>query len=168
MEKKILYLDMDGVVADFEKRLGELNPELKDLKSFDDEGLLTAKIDQVCLANPDIYHDLPPIEGAIEAVEQLTEYFDIFFLSTAMWNLPQSFTGKRIWIARHFEEIGRKRLILSHRKDLLRGDFLVDDRLKNGVAAFRGEHIHFGTEKFPDWQTTMEYLVERSGLAQAV
>lgn len=79
-----------------------------------------------------------------------------------MWNLPQSFTGKRIWIGEHFEVIGRKRLILTHRKNLLIGDFLVDDRLKYGAAEFREEHIHFGTEKFPDWEITSEYLILRS------
>jgi 5'(3')-deoxyribonucleotidase len=162
MNKKILYLDMDGVVADFEKRIGELSPDLKNFESFEDQELLSDKIDQICFANPELYHDLPPIEGAVAAVEKLSGLYDLYFLSTAMWDLPQSFTGKRIWIARHFEIIGRKRLILTHRKDLLLGDFLVDDRLKNGAAEFQGEHIHFGTEKFPDWEITSEYLISRS------
>jgi 5'(3')-deoxyribonucleotidase len=162
MNKKILYLDMDGVVADFEKGIGELSPDLKNFESFEDQELLSDKIDQICFANPKIYNDLPPIEGAIAAVEKLSGLYDIYFLSTAMWSLPQSFTGKRIWIAQHFEIIGRKRLILTHRKDLLLGDFLVDDRLKNGAAEFRGEHIHFGTEKFPDWKVTSDYLISRS------
>ena len=162
MNKKILYLDMDGVVADFEKRIGELSPDLKNFGSFEDKQLLSDKIDQVCFANPEVYHDLPLIEGAVAAVEKLSGLYDIYFLSTAMWSLPQSFTGKRIWIARHFEIVGRKRLILTHRKDLLLGDFLVDDRLKNGAAEFRGEHIHFGTEKFPDWEITSEYLISKS------
>jgi 5'(3')-deoxyribonucleotidase len=158
MNKKILYLDMDGVVADFEKRIGELEPELQNFKSYEDQDALGNRIDQICYANPDIYHNLPPIEGAIEAVERLSELYDIFFLSTAMWTLPQSFTGKRIWIENHFREIGYKRLILSHRKDLLKGHFLVDDRLKNGAAQFEGEHIHFGTQKFPDWEVVYDYL----------
>jgi hypothetical protein len=72
MGKKILYLDMDGVVADFEKRIGELEPELQNFKSYEDQEALGDRIDQICYANPDIYHDLPPIEGAIEAVESNT------------------------------------------------------------------------------------------------
>lgn len=162
MKKKILYLDMDGVVADFEKGIGELAPELKNFAVFDDQEELSAKIDKICFANPDIYHDLPPIKGAVEAVNELVDMYQVFFLSTAMWDLPQSFTGKRIWIASHFQNVGRKRLILSHRKDLLLGDFLVDDRLKNGAAEFTGEHIHFGTKEFPDWKVTLEYLRKRA------
>lgn len=158
MNKKILYLDMDGVVADFEKRIGELEPELLNFKNHKDQELLAERIDQICYANPDIYHDLPPIEGAIETVEKLSKLYDIYFLSTAMWSLPQSFTGKRIWIENHFGDLGRKRLILSHRKDLLKGDFLVDDRTKNGAAEFEGEHIHFGTSQFPNRKSVYAYL----------
>ena len=55
----------------------------------------------------------------------------------------------------------RKRLILTHRKDLNIGDFLVDDRTKNGAGEFMGELIQFGTEKFPDWNTVKKYLMEK-------
>jgi hypothetical protein len=34
----------------------------------------------------------------------------------------------------------------------------VDDRKKNGVDRFAEEHIHFGTEDYPDWKTVTEYL----------
>ncbi|MCC8360669.1 5' nucleotidase, NT5C type [Salinimicrobium sediminilitoris] len=161
--KKILYLDMDGVVADFEKAIGALTPEIKNFKDYHDQEELSRRIDDTCYANPDIYHDLPPIEGALEAVEELAGHFDIFFLSTAMWSLPESFTGKRIWIEEHFGDLGKKRLILSHRKDLLKGDFLVDDRTHNGAGEFEGEHIHFGTGRFPDWEVTKKYLMEQAG-----
>jgi 5'-nucleotidase len=30
------------------------------------------------------------------------------------------------------------------------GDYLIDDRLKNGAGEFKGELIHFGTDKFPE------------------
>ena len=51
-----------------------------------------------------------------------------------------------------------KRLILSHHKHLNHGDFLVDDRTRNGVDRFRGQHIHFGTDAFPDWTAVLEHL----------
>ncbi len=66
--------------------------------------------------------------------------------------------GKRIWIEKHFGLKAKKRLILTHRKDLNIGDYLIDDRLRNGASEFKGEHIHFATEKFPDWECTFEYL----------
>ena len=50
-------------------------------------------------------------------------------------------------------------LILSHPKNLNSGDYLIDDRTKNGADMFKGEHIHFGQDKFPDWESVLEYLV---------
>lgn len=50
------------------------------------------------------------------------------------------------------------RLILGHHKHLNIGHFLVDDRTKNGADRFTGEHILFGSERFPDWPTVVHYL----------
>ena len=47
-------------------------------------------------------------------------------------------------------EIWRKRMVITHRKDLCMGDYLIDDRDKNGASEFKGEWIHFGSERFPD------------------
>ena len=63
-----------------------------------------------------------------------------------------------LWIKKYLGTHAYKRLILTHHKNLNRGDYLVDDRTKNGADRFAGEHIHFGTEKFPDWPAVTEYL----------
>jgi len=41
------------------------------------------------------------------------------------------------------------------------GDYLIDDRTANGVDEFKGEHVHFGTAAFPDWDSVVSYLVKR-------
>ena len=51
-----------------------------------------------------------------------------------------------------------KLLIISHHKDLCQGDYLIDDRGKNGTSGFAGEWIEFGSEKFPDWESVLKYL----------
>ena len=38
------------------------------------------------------------------------------------------------------------------------GEYLIDDRTANGAGNFKGEQIHFGTEKFPNWEAVLEYL----------
>ena len=43
-----------------------------------------------------------------------------------------------------------ERLIHSHNKNLNIDDFLIDESAANGAGQFRGEHIHFGSEKFSD------------------
>ena len=49
-------------------------------------------------------------------------------------------------------------MILSHHKNLNQGDYLIDDRTKNGAGKFQGEHIHFGTEQFANWNCVLSYL----------
>lgn len=152
MSKKILYLDLDGVIADFDKAINSLSSDSGADQTW------SVKVNTVCKENPEIFHDLPLIDGAIEATTRLFELFDVYFLSSPMWDMPTSFVGKRHWIEKHFGEAARRRLILTYRKDLNIGDYLVDDRLKNGAAEFRGMHIHFGTKQFPNWEVTLKYL----------
>jgi 5'-nucleotidase len=64
-------------------------------------------------------------------------------------------------VKQYLGEPAYKGLIISHHKNLSQGNFLVDDRPKNGAKDFTGEWIHFGTEKYPDWDTVLEYLKQR-------
>jgi 5'(3')-deoxyribonucleotidase len=69
---------------------------------------------------------------------------------------------KRLWVEKHLGKNAYKRLILSHNKQLNIGDFLIDDRTANGAGQFTGEHIHFGTGKWKDWKSTLDYLIPRA------
>lgn len=154
---KTLYVDMDGVLADFWTRLVTLRPELQGIKDGQhDVGdyvdyLLEKKV-------PNIFSELDPIEGAVESFQLLASVYDTYLLSTPSWVAPQSYTHKREWVAKHLGDAGHKRLILSHNKGLVKGHYLIDDRIAHGVNNFEGEHIHFRTEKFPDWESVVSYL----------
>ena len=151
-EKHILHIDMDGVIADFDKGIQLLEPGIP----WDREN-----VDRFCEANDRVFEDLPEIEGAVSAVRELedTNKYEIFFLSTPMCNVHNSYTGKAIWLHKKFGEWAYKKLILTHRKDLVIGNYLIDDRLVNGVDKFTGEHIHFGSSEFPNWNTVLKYLI---------
>lgn len=146
--KSILYIDLDGVVADFELALN--THPLRKNPPYD------IHPDMI----PGIFRDLSPIENAIESVQKIlqSEHYEVFFLSTAPWNNPSAWTDKRLWLEDHFGEIINRKLILTHRKDLLKGDILIDDRPNNGAKDFEGEIIQFSSKIFPDWASVLTYL----------
>lgn len=101
---------------------------------------------------------MAPMPKAVEAFKELSDLFDTYILSTAPWENPSAWSDKLLWVKNYIGEKAHKRLILSHHKNLNDGAYLVDDRTENGADAFAGEHIHFGTSKFPDWDAVLEYL----------
>lgn len=156
--KKLLYIDMDGVVADFDGGIKKFCPDLH-TADYDNTA---DRVDEICEANPEIFHHLDPLPEAIESVKKLAQHYEIYFLSTPMWNAPLSFTGKRIWLEKHFGTLAERRLILTHRKDLNYGHYLIDDHIRHGVDLFKGRHIHFGSPDFPNWHTTVTYLINKA------
>ena len=104
---------------------------------------------------------MKPVEGAIEAYQELTRHFEVYILSTAPWNNPSAWPDKLLWVKKYLGGLAYKRLILSHNKHLDDGDFLIDDRTANGADKFMGEHIHFLGEKFKNWDDVLNYLIAK-------
>jgi 5'-nucleotidase len=158
-KKKIVYIDMDGVLVDLQAafdKVFEQNPKLKE--QYKD--------------NPDhiqgIFRTPPPIEGAIEAVKKLHESgkYELFIATSAPWGNPLSASDKRFWIEEHFGNLFHKKMFVTHRKDLLMGDYLIDDRTKNGAGEFSGELLQFGVNwetgiegPYPNWESILNHLL---------
>ena len=102
---------------------------------------------------------MKPLDGALEAYTILASTYDHYILSTAPWGNICSWSDKAAWVQTHLGDSAKKRLILSHNKNLNIGDYLIDDRTANGAAQFMGEHIHFGSAKFPNWNSVLDYLL---------
>jgi len=153
LNKKTLFIDMDGVIVNLKKEIDktfEIHPNLYEKYKL----------------NPDeihgIFRDPPPIKNAIKSIMKLHESnkYDIFIATTASWGNPEAATDKRYWIEKHFGNVFHKKMFITHRKDLLLGDFLIDDRLINGAQNFKGTLLHFGkNNEYPNWKSIINFLL---------
>lgn len=142
-EKKLLHLDMDGPLVDFDSAVTHCT-------TFEEK--------EYTMNQQGFFLNLPPTDGAVEATEWAIKHFETFILTTTPWDNPFSGMEKRLWVDIHLPKYFYKRLITTHFKNLVVGDFLVDDRTKNGAGEFSGELIKYGSEEFPDWPTIIRYL----------
>ena len=147
---KKLFFDMDGVLVNFQSGIDKLSDDVK--KEYED------RLDEV----PGIFSLMDPMPGAIEAVHELSKYYDVYILSTAPWKNPSAWSDKINWITQYFGDLFKKRVVLTHCKHLVNGDYLVDDRAKNGASEFPGEWVQFGSERFPDWEEVTCYLISET------
>ena len=137
--KKIIYVDMDGVISDFDKAAKEGGWTYRPDKHVD-------------------FRSLDVIPGAGEALRQLNQDFDIFIATTPPWSRPKVWGEKRDWIAEHFPWLKRK-LIFTHRKDLLIGDILIDDTRWRGQPDFKGEWYWFNQDwDTRNWKACLEWI----------
>ena len=135
--KLTIFLDMDGVLANFEKAAAQIldvkrPDEVLDFSTFE------------------------PMPGAIDAVEKIIAMgHDVFIATTPPWNNPSAWGQKRDWVEEHLPQLKRK-MFLTHRKDLLKGDILVDDSTYRGQYDFEGTFMHFG--KHFDWDMVVNTI----------
>ena len=143
MEKLTIFIDMDGVLANFDKAK-QSHPD------FEKKGF-----------RPDLTLDFSkfePMPGALEAVRDLIEMgHDLFIATTPPWNHPDAWGQKRHWIEEHLPQLKRK-MFLTHRKDLLIGDVLIDDSTYRGQRDFKGTFIHFRPNEGLGWDFCVETI----------
>ena len=156
MSKEIIYIDMDGVLANFGKAKRwhfENNPGLEERFKRSPDLI------------PGIFKDLEPIDQAIDSVFKLhdTANFELFIATTSPWGNPEAAMHKRLWVEKHFDDLFHKKMFITHRKSLLLGDYLIDDRTDTDAVDFTGELLSFGwnykQEKwnpYPTWQSVLE------------
>lgn len=143
--KKIVYIDLDGVIFNF------LKAHQKALKENPRQPYPQSQLG--------FFLNLEPIKDAIYAVEELFEKYDVYFLTAPSTENPLCYTEKRLSIEKWFGFEACKKLIICENKSLLKGHYLIDDRFDTHKQnEFEGELILFCSEKFENWISVLKYF----------
>lgn len=134
--KRQIGIDVDGVVVDTLTLYKKASPFLDDpLDFWRDETL---------------YDNLEPMNGAVEKLGALSQYFNIVFVSRLKGNHHRS---KVYFLKKHFPFMTG--FIGTHEKYLLNDSLvaMVDD-LEDNLSKFEiDKRIHFGQGEYKDWNT---------------
>lgn len=142
----VVFLDMDGVLADFDAGVGK--------HCAQDE-------DPPQMFEPGFYRNLPVIVGAKEAVQNLLQIplIDLQIATKPTTKNLHCATEKYQWVEEHFPQLLRK-MTLTHDKSLLLGDVLVDDDSKWELG-FLGEFYLFdGTKPKDSWDKAQNFIFD--------
>lgn len=138
-------LDVDGVLGDFPNEVvrfcnlygrapGEREWSLADvtqhdiLKAFDREDL-QLRLDQH-MRDTDFCRYMPVYEGAQAFVESLKSFSDVVIVTASYSDVPGWEFARRAWLKEHFG-IQKRDVIFAKRKELVAGNFFLDDKLHN-------------------------------------
>lgn len=129
--KKIVYVDMDDVIADFWN--GAMDPVSK-------------QVLERRMWDKNFFLNLAPIPGSQAALFEIGKMgFDIYILSQPLAECPESYTDKAKWIQLYFPQLYNK-IVLTQNKGLHLGGYLIDDNAFKWQKKFEqngGKFIHF-------------------------
>jgi 5'-nucleotidase len=170
-----LAIDQDQVLADL---LGEwvarynydYNDNLKpdDVIHWNWDGLVKPECgDKIYsyLDDPELFENLPIIDGSQQVVEELSKYYEIFVV-TAPWN-AENVVPKSKWLKQHFDFIPETNYVFTRNKSIVYADWLLDDKAQNFVG-FSGTGLLFdaphnrdvdGWIRLCNWQEVREWFL---------
>ncbi len=149
---------MDGVLADFYKRLFAERPEAEKLIFGSPDRITIVRDWLKSYEGKGLFRELEPIKDAIKSFKLLCKHYNVWILSTPTTVLMDSYIDKPLWVKENLGEEHVDKVILSHDKSLYIGDYVIDDTTNSNVTKFKGNHIHFGKGDFKTWIDVIDYL----------
>lgn len=146
----VALIDVDGVLADFNGGLERILKRTYGLTPSDDLNLHAGRQTECyddrdrglvlsVMRQPGFCAGLPVIEGAHKAVGFFRDAgCSVVFLTAPMIDGPAWCSERIAWLESHFNA-SPKDIIFAHRKDLVNGDFFIDD-FKLNIDAWQATH----------------------------
>ncbi|MCQ2428247.1 MAG: GNAT family N-acetyltransferase [Clostridia bacterium] len=179
MKKLTILVDWDGTIEDFMPRWVErinrdygFDKTVEDLHSWDMRetfvGLTTEQIEKA-LHDPEFWRDVPPVPGAAETMARWREEGHTVFIATAA-HYYQIAPKTDLFLKRYFPFMSWNDVIVTHHKQLLKADVLIDDGVHNLLG---GEYARVlldapynrfvddereGIVRVRDWREIAEYV----------
>jgi 5'-nucleotidase len=150
-----LLVDMDSVLADWEKGFleiwRELYPDrphipLEQRTTFSPKDQYPPEYRESIVAiqhAPGFFQSLEPIPGGLEAIQTIHDLgHEVFICTSPLSNYRHCVLEKYEWVDQHLGKEWVRRIILTKDKTLIRADCLIDDKpVIAGVDVPCWEHI---------------------------
>lgn len=134
MTSPYAIIDVDGVVADFTDHLLQAvsaKLTLQDITDWDIFRFMSEhekKHAHHVLEQPSFWISQPVIDGAKEGIQRIRDDGYTVIWCTSPWVSCTSWASvRRAWLKQHFAA-AHDEVVVSARKDLLRGDLFIDDK----------------------------------------
>lgn len=140
----VLLFDLDGICANLAKKWLEVyNRDWGDHLTTDDISAWEWHrfVKPECgkriyhyLNRPGFFSDLEPIPGCVEVLRRLAHRTELVVVTASP---KEAAEAKIAWVRRHLPFVSRHNIVITYRKDLVRGDFMFDDAPRN-LRHFQG------------------------------
>lgn len=139
MLNKTIYIELENVLCNYNGRIFELRAEY----DCDDINEL-----------PIHYKDMEPIDGAVEAFEELAKMFKVYIVTP-----DEQREEKNEWVRTHLPQAAES-ILFCNTREIHDGNYLIC--LENCKAGcFRGRFIEYYSISFPTWLEVVNYIAAK-------
>lgn len=161
MNRQILYVDMDNVMNQFVEYIVQVYNNWYDTqwtfqdvneyefyRSFGHDDKSGQVILKKMFSTPGFWLNIKPQENSTKVLRQLNDRYDTY-VATMPYNSYNCIPEKLEWLQEHYPFILKDQVIFIHRKNLLLGDYIIDDHPKH-LENFKGTTIVY-TYKYNEY-----------------
>lgn len=183
-DRPVVYVDMDNVLNKFwigyniiynhiySDQFNLTREKLIDYCISADLGITdkeeAKRLDHAVMSDSIFWRTIPVYDGAQEALKELNDRYDTYILTTPWVYYNGCVEDKITWMKSNFPFFDTTKMIFTWRKELLRGNVIIDDHSAN-LETFQGKRVaisypyNMNTKvdfRSEDWSDIVTYLKE--------